>query len=162
MSMPSFTAEKSLYVAKNHYRVADSRGFWSDVRVEVIPQDCSWLNEIECGIVVGGALVVCGASCAAGALSGGLGGIPCVYCLAAAGAGVGATCFECLPGWIQAVVNEVESIVNGVGTGDGGGGGGGGSGPKGPCNCPVGTKCCGTCRTITVGTKPVRVCTHCC
>lgn len=156
MGMPNFTAEESLYVTRNHYRVADGGGFWSDGRVDVVPQDCGWLKGILCGGVVAAAVVVCGASCAVGAAAGPLGGIPCWECLVGFGLVSTAACFDCLPGWIQDVINGIESI--GGGGDGGGGGGGGGSGTHGPCNCPAGTKCCGQCTTEIVGLKPVRIC----
>jgi hypothetical protein len=157
MSIPNFTAEESLYVTKNHYRMADGRGFSTGGTVDVIPQDCGWVRGILCGGLVATAVLVCGASCAAGAAAGPLGGIPCWECLTVFGLVTGAYCFECLPGWIQDVINGIESI------GGGGGGGGGGSGiNRANCGCPSGKKCCGTCTTVTVGNKPVPVCTHCC
>lgn len=39
-----------------------------------------------------------------------------------------------------------------------GAGGNGGGGGHGPCNCPVGTKCCGRCVTQVVGIKPTQIC----
>jgi hypothetical protein len=38
------------------------------------------------------------------------------------------------------------------------GGGGGDGGGHGPCNCPIGTNCCGRCDVQMVGLKPRQVC----
>lgn len=155
MGMPNFTAEESLYVTRNHYRVAGGSGFWSDGRVDVIPQDCGWLRGGLCIGVVSAGVAVCGASCLAGAAAGGLGGIPCKLCLAGFGLVAGAFCYDCVPGWIRDVIHAVEIILGG---GDGGGGGGGGGGGHGPCNCPIGTNCCGSCVVQVIGTKPRQIC----
>lgn len=134
MNMPRFTAEASLYQTNNHYRSTAGRSFLSDGNTTVTPQDCGWLKGGACGIVIGGGVTVCTASCLA---SPALGGLPCWVCWTGfLGLSYG-FCRDCIPGWMRHLLDLVE----------GGGGGGGGGG--GPCGCPRGTtKCCGTCTII--------------
>jgi hypothetical protein len=136
VNLPSFHADASLYRSTNLYAMLPGANSPSPGRsVSVTQQSCGVVAGITCGAVIGGAVVVCTASCLAGAAAGPLGGIPCYYCIAGF---LGATygfCKDCLPAWIRAVI------------GNSGGGGGGGGLPQ--C-CPQGTKCScgGVCQTV--------------
>ena len=126
MSMPGFTAEASLYRTTNHY-VASAAGGSAGVGAELVPQDCGLFKEIFCSVAVAACVAACGALCLDG------GPAACAGCATIAMGGLFVTCKDCLPGFIQALINIFEG---------GGGGGGGGGGP--PQCCPPGRTCsCG-------------------
>lgn len=132
MRLPGYTADAAVYRTNNHYRLAGSLS--GDGPASVVPQGCGWVEGIVCGAVIGIGTVICTASCLA---SPALGGFPCWACWAAFLGGSSAACWDCIPAWMQAIINEFGS-----GGGSGSGGGGGGIGPP-PC-CPQGRSCrCG-------------------
>jgi hypothetical protein len=138
MNLPGFTAEASLYKTNGHYR--SSAGSFSADGNAVAPQGCGFVKGITCGAVIAGGVVVCTASCLA---SPALGGIPCLVCWTGYLGALYGFCRDCIPSWMRALLDLAEDGGNG-----GGGGGGGGPLPpptKGPCNCPLGSRCCGPC-----------------
>jgi hypothetical protein len=148
MSIPGFWAEASVYRTNNHYRPVFGSTYPNIVNTSAVPQGCGLFEEIACGVNIGVGIVLCTAACF-------LGPDACLLCWAAALGNDYAFCQDCIPGWMRDLINSVE------GDGDGGGGGGLGA-PKGQCNCPAGTKCCGKCVTQVVGLKPVQICVgHC-
>jgi hypothetical protein len=143
MSMPSFTAERALYQTANHYRSVTGRNFASD-GTTVNLQGCDIWDKIECGAFVLGAGLVCGAFCAAGPVA-------CAACVAPIlGGDLCVPCYDCLPGFIRDLIDQISGGHCGPGRhgGGGNGGGGGGGGTGGPCGCPRGTKCCGGCTKV--------------
>jgi hypothetical protein len=138
MNMPSFTADASLYQARNHYRSAAAGRFLDDGRATVTPQGCGWVEGGLCGTLIGVGAVACAALC----LEGGPG--PCAGCWSVYLGGLYQLCHDCIPAWMRALIDAFE--------GNGGGGGGGG-GPVPQC-CPQGRtcRCGGRCVTNPNGT----------
>jgi hypothetical protein len=140
MKMPGFTGEVSLYRTNNHYRSGAGSVVLSG-NANLIPQGCGVWQTVKCLGFTGAALAGCGLLCV------GSPPVVCYGCLIGVG-GLASyiDCKDCLPGWLRAILDLFES---GGGNGGTGGGGGGGGGPKkGPCGCPLGTKCCGGCTKI--------------
>lgn len=150
MPMPGFTADTSVYKTNNHYRFGAGASLASDGSVNVVPQGCGWIEGITCGVIIGGGVVVCTASCLASAE---LGGFPCYACWAAYLGGLYGYCRDCIPSWMKALIDEFES-----GGGSGGSGGGGGGGGTSHRCCPPGKRCCGTCQKVPGGTMCDDVC----
>ncbi len=141
MKLPGFAAESSVYRTNNHYRLAAGATYLSEGNATIVPQDCGVLQGIECGAFIAAGAVFCTADCLAGAAAGPAGGFPCWACWTAFLGGATAACWDCIPAWMKALIDEFES---GGGSGGGGGAFGGGAG-GGQCGCPVGEKCCGNC-----------------
>jgi hypothetical protein len=140
MNLPGFTAEASLYKTNNRYR-SSAGGFSADGNA-VAPQDCGFTKGLFCGTFIAGGTVVCTASCLA---SPALGGIPCWVCWTGFLGGLYGFCRDCIPGWMKALIDLAE----GAPTAPPATGGGGLPPPtKGPCGCPLGSRCCGKCIKI--------------
>lgn len=144
MNLPGFNAEVSVYKTNNHYRVAAGGSSPGDGNATVVPQGCGWLDGILCGGLIAGGIVVCTASCLA---SPALGGFPCWLCWTGFLGFSYPFCKDCIPAWMQALIDEFES-----GGGSGGGGGGGGGGGVAEC-CPSGRRCCGSCVKVSGGLR---------
>jgi hypothetical protein len=149
MKLPGFAAESSVYRTNNHYRSAASGSFLGDGVTGVTPQGCGWIEGILCGGLIAIGTVVCTASCLA---SPALGGFPCWECWTAFLGGATAACWDCIPAWMQDLIDEFES---------GGGNGGGGGGGTGGC-CPPGKRCCGKCRLTVVNNRHYLICDDAC
>jgi hypothetical protein len=142
MSMPGFAAEASLYKTNNHYRFSPSGGFQADGNAMVTPQGCGWIKGSICGGIIVGGIAVCTASCVAGVASG---GISCGICWVGYLGALYGFCKDCIPEWMKALIDAVSDD----GGGSSGGSGGSGGSTSGPCHCPVGTRCCGTCVKVS-------------
>jgi hypothetical protein len=135
MNMPSFTADASLYQARNHYRSTAAGRFLDDGRATVTPQACGLAKGIICGTFIGAGAAACAAFCFSGP-------VPCAGCWAFYLGGLYQFCHDCIPEWMRDLIDAVE--------GNGGGGGGGGV----PQCCPHGKtcRCGGRCVTNPSGT----------
>lgn len=142
MTLPGFGAEASAYVTNNAYRQTAGAGHAANGALEVVPQDCGFVEGLVCAPVIAGGIAICTASCLASAE---LGGIPCYLCWAAFAGSLYGFCRDCIPAWIRAIIDGVE-----------GGGGGGGGGGGVPLCCPPGKSCrCGG-RCVTQADGSIR------
>jgi hypothetical protein len=134
MSIPTFTAEASLYKSPRLYRGHSGRTK-PDIGSSIRAADAASSCDAGCAFEAAAGLTIC------------LAGVAWWNPFAAA---------ACI---VTAAAYAIECEDSCESSGGNGGGGGGGSGPpKGPCNCPVGTKCCGRCEVQMVGLKPVQIC----
>src|SRR5207245_10084624 len=104
MNVPGFTAEGSLYKTNNHYWFAAGGSFLSDGNTTVAPQACRWYFEGPiCATAIASGIALCTGACLAGPA-------PCALCWPTALAIVGyGFCRDCIPGWMRALIDTVES-----------------------------------------------------
>jgi hypothetical protein len=137
MPLPGFTAEAGVYKTNNHYRLVAGGSFLSDGNTAVVPQGCGWGEGILCGTLIVTGAAACTAFCFSGPG-------PCAACWLAYLGGLYQFCKDCIPAWMQDLINELGGgSAGGGGTGPGGGGTGGGG-----C-CPAGKRCCGRCVKVS-------------
>jgi hypothetical protein len=139
MPLPGFTAEAGVYKTNNHYRLVAGGSFLSDGNTTVVPQGCGWGEGILCGALIVTGAAACTAFCFSGPA-------PCAACWLAYLGGLYQFCKDCIPAWMQDLINELGS---GGGTGGSGGTGGNGGGTGGGGCCPAGKRCCGSCVKVS-------------
>jgi hypothetical protein len=104
MNMPSFTADASLYQARNHYRSTAAGRFLDDGRATVTPQACGLAKGIICGTFIGAGAAACAAFCFSGP-------VPCAGCWAFYLGGLYQFCHDCIPEWMRDLIDAVEYLA---------------------------------------------------